>query len=315
MFDLDRLTDIRVLVVGDVMLDRYWFGDVSRISPEAPVPVVAVDNREERAGGAANVARNVAALGANCLLLSVIGNDEAGTRLADILDQSGIQHRLNVDPETGTTVKLRVMSRNQQLIRLDFETRPSHEILTRCLDDYRELVSDSDIVILSDYGKGGLTHIADMVAIARQANVPVVIDPKGRDFSRYRGASMVTPNTKELEAAVREWQSDEELDALAFDLLRQLEVERLLLTRSEKGLSLYHRDGTVLHSQARAREVFDVTGAGDTVIAVVATALGAGATEEEALRIGNTAAGIVVGKLGTATSSLEELRHALSDAD
>lgn len=311
-FDLDRLSDLRVLVVGDVMLDRYWFGEVERISPEAPVPVVSVVRREERAGGAANVACNVVALGARCCLLSVVGDDEAGRELTAILKGAGIDCRLRVDPETATTVKLRIISRNQQLIRIDSETRPGHEILERCADEFGACLDSADVVILSDYGKGGLAHIVELIERARRAALPVMVDPKGRDYTRYRGAALLTPNRREFEDIVGACASERELAEKARTLLRELEIGRILITRSEKGMTLYGADGSVRHSEARAREVYDVTGAGDTVIAVMASLLAAGAAEEEALRIANTAAGIVVGKLGTATASREEIRAALA---
>jgi rfaE bifunctional protein kinase chain/domain len=313
MFDLTRFAAVRALVVGDVMLDRYWFGAVERISPEAPVPVVMVDDQEERAGGAANVARNVAALGAKCSLLSVVGDDEAGRTLSSLVKSAGIDCRLNVDADTSTTVKLRVMSLNQQLLRIDFETRPSHEVLSRCLDDFSRRLKDVDVVILSDYGKGGLTHIVDMIARARAAEVPVIVDPKGRDYSRYRGATMITPNRREFELAVGECDGEEALQSRASELIGTLEFDRLLITRSGEGMTLFRADGTRLHSKARAREVYDVTGAGDTVIAVLGAALGAGADDDDAMRLANTAAGVVVGKLGTAEATVEEIRDAMAD--
>jgi len=311
MFDLRRLARLRALVVGDVMLDRYWYGDVQRISPEAPVPVVSVQQREDRAGGAANVACNVAALGAECRLLSVVGDDEGGRVLRGILDDSRIDARLHVEADTSTTVKLRVVSRNQQLIRLDFESRPGHEILQRCMREYQELLADTDVVIFSDYGKGGLTHMVDMIAHARAASVPVMIDPKGRDYSRYRGATLVTPNRREFEEAAGAWEDDATLARKAREMIRDLELSYLLLTRSEQGMSLFEAAGAVSECPARAREVYDVTGAGDTVIAVAALMLAAGATPAQMLETANAAAGIVVGKLGTATASRQEITAAL----
>lgn len=312
-FDQNRVSAVRVLVVGDVMLDRYWFGDVQRISPEAPVPVVNVLRRQERPGGAANVACNVAALGARCTLLSVVGDDEAGRALRSGLADSGVTQRLHVDTALDTTVKLRVMSRNQQLIRLDFETRPDHEVLQACLADYDACVADSDVVVLSDYAKGGLTHITELVERARRAGRPVVVDPKGRDFRRYRGAALLTPNRRELEEAVGESNSDAELDAKAFELLSEIGVGHILLTRSEQGMTLYGGDGSRHHCEARRREVYDVTGAGDTVVAVMATMLASGVEPSQAMQIANTAAGIVVGRLGTAVVTAEELLGAASE--
>lgn len=311
MFDLRRLARLRALVVGDVMLDRYWYGDVQRISPEAPVPVVSVQQREDRAGGAANVACNVAALGARCRLLSVVGDDEGGRVLRGILDDSRIDARLHVETDTSTTVKLRVVSRNQQLIRLDFENRPGHEILQRCMREYQDLLAETDVVIFSDYGKGGLTHMVDMIAHARAASVPVMIDPKGRDYSRYRGATLVTPNRREFEEAAGPWDDDAALASKAQAMIRDLELSYLLLTRSEQGMSLFEATGAVTDCPARAREVYDVTGAGDTVIAVAALMLAAGATPAQMLETANAAAGIVVGKLGTATATRQEIAAVL----
>jgi rfaE bifunctional protein kinase chain/domain len=242
----------------------------------------------------------------------VVGDDEAGRNLAKILEGSGIDCRFHVDPDTGTTVKLRVMSLNQQLLRIDFETRPSHEILQRCLADFTEYLPNADVVILSDYAKGGLHHIVEMIGQARAAGVPVVVDPKGREFGRYRGATMLTPNRREFEEAVGPCASDEEQAQKAAQLIKDFDLEQILVTRSEKGMSLYTAGGEVMHSAARAREVYDVTGAGDTVIAVVAALLGAGASAEDFLRVANTAAGVVVGKLGTAAATVAEINEALS---
>ncbi len=308
---LPDFANIRVLVVGDVMLDRYWFGDVVRISPEAPVPVVSVAKREERAGGAANVARNVAALGARCTLLSVVGDDEAGEALGRILSEGDVDHHLLVDPQTSTTVKLRIVSRNQQLLRADFERKPTHEVLGQCLDQFQSLLGSSDVVVISDYGKGGLVHVAAMIDMARGHGVAVVVDPKGADFTRYRGATLITPNLRELEAVVGSCADETELERKARVLLAELSFEALLITRSEKGMNLFGRDGFVVHSPARAREVYDVSGAGDTVIAVMATALAARLPHEQALELANAAAGIVVGKLGTAVATRAELESQL----
>jgi rfaE bifunctional protein kinase chain/domain len=300
----------RVLVVGDVMLDRYWFGDVARISPEAPVPVVKVERSEERPGGAANVARNVAALGAQVGLLSVVGDDEAGQSLQRLLSASGIEVSLHVDPAISTTVKLRVIGRQQQLLRIDFETPPSHEVLRAKLVEFTARLADYDAVILSDYGKGGLTHISEMIRLARDAGKRILVDPKGEDFSKYAGATVVTPNRAELRAVVGRWQSEEELVGKAEALRQALDLEALLVTRSEEGMSLVHAAGA-LHEKAVAREVFDVSGAGDTVIATLSVMLAAGYGWADAVRAANVAAGIVVGKLGTAVVGRSELESAL----
>ncbi|WP_300333106.1 D-glycero-beta-D-manno-heptose-7-phosphate kinase [Accumulibacter sp.] len=301
----------RVLVVGDVMLDRYWFGDVARISPEAPVPVVKVERSEERPGGAANVARNVAALGAQVGLLSVVGDDEAGQSLQRLLSASGIAVSLHVDRAISTTVKLRVIGRQQQLLRIDFETTPSHEVLRAKLAEFAARLADCDAVILSDYGKGGLAHIAEMIRLARAAGKRVLVDPKGDDFARYAGATVVTPNRAELRAVVGRWQDEEELVRKAENLRSALDLEALLVTRSEEGMSLVRAGGAV-HEKALAREVFDVSGAGDTVIATLSVMLAGGAGWADAVRAANVAAGIVVGKLGTAVVSRRELDSALN---
>ena len=296
----------RVLVVGDVMLDRYWFGDVSRISPEAPVPVVKFGRSEERPGGAANVARNAAALGARVTLLSVVGRDEPGRRLHVLLRQEKITARLHHDRTIDTTVKLRVIGRQQQLLRVDFETAPSHEILRSKLADYAQLVAGCDAVILSDYGKGGLAHIARMIGLARRHRKPVLVDPKGDDFSRYAGASLITPNLNEFRSVAGPWKGERELTERAQRLRRKLRVDALLVTRGADGMTLFER-GVRLDVPVQAREVSDVTGAGDTVIATLAVMLAAGSSRADAVRAANRAAGIVVGKFGTAVVRPHEL--------
>lgn len=257
-----------VLVVGDVMLDRYWFGDVSRISPEAPVPVVKVERIEERLGGAANVARNAVALGAQTALLSVVGDDEAGRTLTRLLTEGEIAAGMHVDCDIDTTVKLRVIGRQQQLLRIDFETTPSHEVLQAKLSEFVSRVEACDVVILSDYGKGGLTHISEMIRLARAAGKPVLVDPKGDEWGKYAGATVITPNRSELREVVGRWSSDQELAAKAQKLRTELGLEALLVTRSEEGMTLFTADA-VHHQAAQAREVFDVSGAGDTVIATL----------------------------------------------
>ena len=296
----------RVLVVGDVMLDRYWFGDVSRISPEAPVPVVLIQREEARPGGAANVARNCAALGAQTRLLSVVGNDEAGGKLAELIEQAGIRAHLHRDASMPTTVKLRVIGRQQQLLRIDFETPPSGEVLASKLADFRAALPSCDVVILSDYGKGGLAHIARMIRLARAAGKKVLVDPKGDDYARYKGAHVMTPNRAELREVVGSWKSESDLERRAQKLRRRLGLEALLLTRAEQGMTLYTERGA-RHVKAVAREVYDVSGAGDTVIAALGVMLGAGAGLEQAVRVANRAAGIVVGKLGVAVATRREV--------
>jgi rfaE bifunctional protein kinase chain/domain len=302
----ERVRQCRVLVVGDVMLDRYWFGEANRISPEAPVPVVLVGRSEDRLGGAGNVARNCAALGAQARLLSVVGNDEAGGAVKALAGAAGVDASLFVDGGVSTTIKLRVIARQQQLIRIDFEAPPSHEVLGSKLDEFLEQLPLNDAVVLSDYGKGGLTHIERMIEAARRANKPVLVDPKGNDYRRYRGATLLTPNRAEMRQAVGIWADELDLQRRADDLRRSLELAGVLLTRSEEGMSLFTANG-VEHIAAEAREVFDVSGAGDTVVAVLGVMLGAGLSVAEAMTMANRAAGIVVGKFGTAVASADEL--------
>lgn len=311
---LAAIRGARVLVVGDVMLDRYWFGDVSRISPEAPVPVVKIERTEERLGGAANVARNVAALGAQADLLAVVGDDEPGGRVAELLQLDGIGVSLQRDPAITTTVKLRVIGRQQQLLRIDFETTPGHEALMSKLAEFERRLPDVDLVILSDYGKGGLQHIARMIDSARRQAKAVLVDPKGDDYARYRGATLLTPNRSEFRQVAGSWGREDELREKAQRLRRELALEGLLVTRSEEGMTLYRDDGA-LHVPTVAKEVFDVSGAGDTVIATLGAMLAAGRPFEEAVRWANVAAGIVVGKLGTAVATPDELLNALGEGD
>ncbi len=301
-----ELARCRVLVVGDAMLDRYWFGDVERISPEAPVPVVHVRSAEERLGGAANVARNIVSLGARARLLTVVGDDEAGRSIGRLLAASRIQGHLHTDPRLATTVKVRVIGRQQQIVRVDFETAPEAEVLAAHLDEYERLLPDCDVVLLSDYGKGGLAHIVRMIELARDRGRPVLVDPKGDDYSRYAGATLVTPNRAELAEVVGRWRDEVDLEQRVQALRNRLGLQAILLTRSEDGMTLFTA-GPAWSVPAQAREVFDVSGAGDTVIAVLAVMLAAGQPLPEAVAMANRAGGIVVGKLGTATVSYEEL--------
>jgi rfaE bifunctional protein kinase chain/domain len=304
----ERLAEARVLVVGDAMLDRYWFGAVERISPEAPVPIVRVNpgKHQERLGGAANVAWNVQALGAQASLLTAIGDDEHGHRLEALIAKSGIETLFKRDPRLTTIVKLRVIGRSQQLLRIDFEEEPDHEVLDEMRPRYERALSTARAVLFSDYGKGGLTHIPTMIEAARAAGLPVLVDPKGSDYSRYRGATVITPNRNELAQVVGPWSSEAQLHERAQALRASLGLEALLLTRSEDGMSLFDAAGH-LNVPAEAREVFDVTGAGDTVIAVLAAMLACGLSLREAMPIANRAGGIVVGKFGTASVTYDEL--------
>ena len=301
-----QLAQAKVLVVGDVMLDRYWYGAVDRISPEAPVPVVRINREENRLGGCANVAFNAVSVGAQASLLSVVGDDEASHLLQDLIAKSGITPYFGRDDQLKTTVKLRVIGRQQQLLRVDFENTPQNEVLSSQTQQFMQLLPDHPVVLFSDYGKGGLAHITDMIAAARKANKVVLIDPKGSDFSRYAGASCITPNRAELQQVVGAWTSEEELKSKVNHLRKELRIDAVLLTRSEEGMTLFDDQGAT-HIAAQAREVFDVTGAGDTVIATLAALVAAGMSLREAMPWANRAGGIVVGKFGTATVSYEEL--------
>ena len=310
-----ELHKARILVVGDVMLDRYWHGEVSRISPEAPVPIVKIESKRTREvpGGAANVAANAAALGAKVALLSVVGDDEAGRTLARLVAEKRVEANLHRDASIDTTVKLRVIGgRQQQMLRVDFETPPSREALLDKLDDYRRMIAGCDIVILSDYGKGGLAHIAKMIEIARGQGKTVLVDPKGEDYSKYAGASVVTPNRAELREVVGSWKDDAELGAKAQALRERLGLSALLVTLGADGMTLFEA-GRVRHEAAREQhEVIDVSGAGDTVIATLAVMLGAGMPLADAVAVANVAAGIKVLKFGTAVVQPKELRDALA---
>ena len=306
----EQLAAARVLVVGDAMLDRYWFGAVDRISPEAPVPIVKVSREEERMGGAANVALNVKTLGAQATLLTVVGDDEPARKLRRMLEQQHIHALLGSDPNLYTIVKLRVIGRAQQLIRVDFENQPDHEVLAGMLSEFERVLPEHGAVLFSDYGKGGLTHIPRMIELARAAGKPVLVDPKGSDYSRYAGASVVTPNRAELAQVIGTWNSDAQLQQRVDALRAEHRLGAILLTRSEDGMSLFDgdpRDEGHVQVPAQAREVFDVTGAGDTVIATLAALLAVGLTLRDAMPLANRAGGIVVGKFGTASVSYDEL--------
>jgi rfaE bifunctional protein kinase chain/domain len=301
-----ELARARVLVVGDAMLDRYIYGTVDRISPEAPVPVVRVTREEERIGAAANVAYNVVTLGAQASLLTVVGDDEASRKLESLVARTGIKPHFGRDAQLQTTVKLRVIGRQQQLLRLDFENTPKNEVLASQSEAFGALMPQHDAVLFSDYGKGGLAHVSSMIKAARDAGKAVLIDPKGSDYSRYSGATIITPNRNELQQVIGAWDDEADLQRRAQQLREQLGLDALLLTRSEEGMTLFDAQGQ-LHVGTEAREVFDVTGAGDTVIATMAALAAAGLTPREAMPLANRAGGIVVGKFGTATVSYEEL--------
>ncbi|REC93759.1 bifunctional D-glycero-beta-D-manno-heptose-7-phosphate kinase/D-glycero-beta-D-manno-heptose 1-phosphate adenylyltransferase HldE [Kushneria indalinina] len=312
MFDPAMLGHARVMVVGDVMLDRYWHGPTSRISPEAPVPVVRVDDSEDRPGGAANVALNIAALDAQVTLSGLIGCDGNAAILDDLLARAGIASRFQRSAEIPTITKLRVMSRNQQLIRLDFESSLEGVETDELMKQVETALNDTDLMILSDYGKGTLARVQALIEAGRQAGKRVLIDPKGSDFHRYRGASIITPNLSEFETVVGRCHSEEELTSRGEALRAELDLEALLITRSERGMTLIREHQPPLHLPTRAQEVFDVTGAGDTVIGVLGLALAAGQSLPDAMALANLAAGLVVAKPGTATVSVAEIEAALS---
>lgn len=300
------------MVTGDVMLDQYWFGDVARISPEAPVPICKINKSEIRLGGAANVAANVAALGVKTTLLSILGTDEAGRNIQKLAESSGIKTLLHADEMHATIVKLRVIGRGQQLLRIDFETAPSQETISAKFADFKKEVLKNDLVVLSDYGKGAVVHAAEMIAICKSKGKPIFIDPKGDDYEKYRGATLITPNRQELETVVGKWHSESDLEKRAQHLRESLEIEALLVTRSEEGMSLFTENG-VLHQKAQeVREVFDVSGAGDTVIATIAATRAAGAAWQDSMHWATLAAGVVIGKLGTAVITPQELQNLIN---
>ncbi len=305
-FPKEAVARARVLVVGDVMLDRYWFGEVERISPEAPVPVVHVVRREDRLGGAANVARNAVALGAQVTLVGLVGADEAATRVHELLAQAGVQAHLIADAAHPTTLKMRVLGRQQQLLRIDFEEKPTPALLDALHERVAPLFAAHDVVVFSDYAKGALAHVEALITLARQHRIAVLVDPKGSDYQRYRGATLVTPNRGEMQQAVGHWTSEADLAERAQGLRDQLELEALLVTRSEQGMTLFTANGHD-HIEAQAHEVFDVSGAGDTVLATLAVMRAAGVDWPEAMRWANRAGGIVVGKLGTSIVTAGEL--------
>jgi D-beta-D-heptose 7-phosphate kinase/D-beta-D-heptose 1-phosphate adenosyltransferase len=308
-FTIPDFSRVRVLVAGDAMLDEYWFGDTARISPEAPVPIVRTRSAEQRAGGAANVAMNIAALGAETVLVGVVGTDERGSLLSSLLEQKGVRCELVRAPSLPTIYKLRVLARNQQLIRLDAE-QSLEPAAAELGERFAKLVKAADVVVLSDYAKGTLARAAELIALCRAARVPVLVDPKGTDFTRYRGAHALTPNRSEFEAVVGRCATEAELLRKGKKLRVDLDLEVLLVTRGEQGMTLFTA-GEPHTLPAQAREVFDVTGAGDTVIALLAAGVAAGLDIDAAAALANLGAGIVVGKIGVATASRSELQRAL----
>ena len=304
----------RVLVAGDVMLDRYWSGSSSRISPEAPVPVVNIQDCVDRAGGAANVALNIASLGASATLAGLVGDDDAANTLSDLLNEKGIKQLFSYHENYKTITKLRVMSRHQQLIRLDFEDNTAILDTDDLCDAVIKNICNYDVLVLSDYNKGSLNQSQKLISAARKANVTVLVDPKGHDFEKYRGASLLTPNLSEFESIVGVCSDDDDLDNKADQLRQQLDLDAFLVTRSERGMTLLQNNQASITFPTKAREVYDVTGAGDTVIGVLAASLAAGADMESAALLSNIAAGIVVGRLGAACVNSDELKRATSDS-
>ena len=308
---LPHFGSAHILVIGDIMLDRYGHGDASRISPEAPVPIVKVQHIEERAGGAGNVALNIHALGAQVSLISLVGADQNAEIIEKTLQKTGVRTFLERTADAPTITKLRIISQNQQLIRLDFEKNYQHIDKINIIQRFREHLSQADIVILSDYNKGTLSDTSELITLAKQANVPILVDPKGHDFSRYQGASLLTPNLKEFEAIAGPCRTQDELIRKGQQILEQYQLKALLITQGNQGMTLLQKQADALHLAAHVREVYDVAGAGDTVIATLASAFASGASLPEATRLANLAASIVVGHLGASTVSLPELRHAL----
>ncbi|WMY96542.1 MAG: bifunctional D-glycero-beta-D-manno-heptose-7-phosphate kinase/D-glycero-beta-D-manno-heptose 1-phosphate adenylyltransferase HldE [Arsenophonus sp.] len=304
-----------VLVVGDVMLDRYWYGSTNRISPEAPVPVIKVERKEERPGGAANVAMNIAALGANIHLIGLIGIDDAAKILIKKLNAANVCCDLITLSSYPTITKLRILSYNQQLIRIDFEKNNNNDSMNFLLERIEKTLPYIKVLVLSDYGKGTLKNIEHIIALANKAKIPILIDPKGSNYKNYYGATLLTPNMTEFEEIVGMCSSKIEIERKGTELLYALNLQALLITRSEKGMTLLQRNKSPLHLSTQAKEVYDVTGAGDTVIGVLATALAVSLNFCQASILANISAGIVVGKLGTSTISSLELEKKIYSND
>ena len=313
--EMPEFQGARLLVIGDVMLDRYWHGAASRVSPEAPVPVVRVGNREDRPGGAGNVALNVAALGSAARLIGVVGDDEAGEELRSRLSAAGVYCEFLQSDNKPTVTKLRVISQHQQLIRIDFEQTLEAKDVEGLINRASTLIDDAHVILLSDYGKGALQDVQALIDLGRAKGIPIIVDPKGTDFKRYKGATLITPNLAEFEACVGKSTTEDEFVDKGLKLLSDLELQALLITRGEHGMTLLRPDCPELHLPARAQEVFDVTGAGDTVISVLASAIAAGESISDATALANISAGLVVGKLGTAAISGPELRRAILEEE
>lgn len=306
-YPLNAVTQARVLVLGDVMMDRYWFGEVDRISPEAPVPVVRMGHVEDRLGGAANVARNITALGGQASLLGVVGRDDTAKEMRQQADAHHIRCHLHEDDSMATTLKLRVLGRRQQLLRVDFEDQPGEAALLAMRQCLLQQLPHHDVLVLSDYAKGALRHVEQLIQVAVQLAKPVLVDPKGNDYLRYSGATIITPNRAEMQQAVGHWSNEQDLALRAQNLRQQLKLDAILMTRSEQGMTLFTEDGAT-HVGALAQEVFDVSGAGDTVLATLALMRAAGLSWAQAMNWANKAGGIVVGKLGTSVVTAKELQ-------
>lgn len=301
----------RIIVVGDVMLDCYWHGDTNRISPEAPVPVVHVKDIQERVGGAGNVALNISAIGSEVKLFGVVGDDDAGKSIDAQLKAAKVEPFLTKQSNHPTIRKLRVVGRHQQLIRLDFEENLSQTDYEPMLIEYQKHLANTDIVVLSDYHKGTLTQSQQFIQLAKARNIPILVDPKNIDLDVYRGATIVTPNYCEFEAVVGHCQSESEIEAKARALLCKHDFKALLITRGKDGMSLIRSGQPAIHLPTKAQDVYDVTGAGDTVIAILAAALAVGEDLSQAIIFANAAAGVVVRKFGASTVSIAELRRAM----
>ena len=309
---LPDFSNINILVVGDLMLDRYWQGDTQRISPEAPVPVVLVNGFEERPGGAGNVARSITALGGQCTLMALLGQDEAAAQVEKLLLQDNVSLHSVKDQDAKTVAKLRILSRNQQLIRLDFEDQYSDQSIDKLTNNVSAEVERHNVLILSDYKKGALKNVAEIVKKANAMSTSIFVDPKGNDFEKYKNVTAITPNQSEFSAVVGEVNDDQDLNSKGLRLLNELNLSALVITRSEKGVTLIERSGKCVNVPARAKEVFDVTGAGDTFISVLSASYAAGASFEDAVNIANAASSVVVGKLGAATVSKTEIENELN---
>lgn len=313
LFDQLDFRGTQILVIGDLMLDQYWFGDTSRISPEAPVPVVKITGSETRFGGAANAAFNVHSLGADVSVAGIIGNDENGRALKALLAEKNMHDATITVNNCKTISKLRMISRNQQIVRADFEEPYPTTAITSITEQCTQSLANYNVILLSDYNKGTLDNCADIIAAATKKNIKVIVDPKGSDFNKYRGAFLLTPNMSEFETIMGKCQSEQDMFTKVAKLIKTLDLKALLLTRSEKGMTLFMADGSHHHFNAKAYEVYDVTGAGDTVVATLATAIAKGIALTDAVMLANTAAGIAVGRMGAATVTPLELKLALEN--